>query len=167
MASTHTHPPECGCASHAPTNPSMTQTLSELDFERSIHNAALSGNLVRLRKLLCLSTANLFDSSGYTPLHYASRAGYLECVEVLLEAGADLDARTRGLGTTALMRAVVARRLGIVEVLVAKGADVDLKDFEGRDAVGLCGDLEQMNNESQQQWLVRRKMREILLQKEK
>lgn len=35
-------------------------------------------------------------SKGVTPLHLAAQGGHLEVMDVLLERGADIDARTKG-----------------------------------------------------------------------
>ncbi|ORY51346.1 ankyrin [Rhizoclosmatium globosum] len=140
----HSHSRNCKCADHAPVNPSVTQTLAELDFERSLHNAALVGNLAKLNKLATRENVNSYDQSGYTALHYAARNGHVECVKALIALGTDVDLRTVGLGTTALMRAVLGRSTGVVEVLLLAGADVGIKDGDRRDCFtilnGMTGD---------------------------
>ena len=42
------------------------------------------------------SEVNETDPSGYTPLHYAARAGNVAIVSELLQAGALPDATTKG-----------------------------------------------------------------------
>ncbi|KAI8608573.1 ankyrin repeat-containing domain protein [Chytriomyces sp. MP71] len=130
------HPPHCGCATHAPANASVMQTLDEMAFERSAHAASVAGNRAKLSKLIVAnpSCANAFDAAGYTPLHYASRHGRIECVALLLDAGASIDTPTRGLGTTALMRAIAGNHVDVARLLVARGADPDITDSEGRTA---------------------------------
>lgn len=50
--------------------------------------AAQLGNLDRLRSILDKGTnANVRDESGYTPLHYACRAGKIATVTFLLKNG--------------------------------------------------------------------------------
>lgn len=89
MASDHGHPASCQCAIHgAPAS----QTLDELDFLKSACSAAQTGNLERLDKLTAKNSAALFmdgagGSSGYTPLHYAARAGQDQAVALLLLRG--------------------------------------------------------------------------------
>lgn len=59
----------CGCHSHS-ANPSVQQTLDELDFTRGIWTAALGGSYEEV--LTCLedkkTPVDLTDSSGYTAL---------------------------------------------------------------------------------------------------
>ncbi|KAJ3075164.1 Ankyrin repeat domain-containing protein 39 [Podochytrium sp. JEL0797] len=132
------HPSNCPCADHAPTNPSVTQTLEEMDFERSLHASALSGNLVKLTKQLQTCTnVNAFDASGYTALHYAARNGRVSCVKALVEAGVDIDLQTKGLGTTAVMRAVLGGHAEVVQFLMERGADLGIRDAQGREVCGM------------------------------
>ncbi|KAA0153474.1 hypothetical protein FNF31_06465 [Cafeteria roenbergensis] len=58
----------------------------------------------------------------------------IETVRVLLEHGADLEARDRA-GETLLMRASRLHRPDVARLLLDAGADVDAKDRVGRDAV--------------------------------
>ena len=57
---------KCGCSS---TSSTYAQSLSEMDFERGIWQAALDGDVNRVRKLLDKGAdPNLRDGSGYTAL---------------------------------------------------------------------------------------------------
>ena len=57
---------KCGCSS---TSPTYAQSLSEMDFERGIWQAAPDGDVNRIRKLLDKGAdPNLRDGSGYTAL---------------------------------------------------------------------------------------------------
>jgi len=62
-------------------------------------------------------TPNATGTSGYTPLHYAARAGQLECAALLLRQGAAADARTVQGRATPLHRAAHAGQLPVVELL--------------------------------------------------
>jgi hypothetical protein len=57
--------------------------------------------------------------------HYASRAGNVEICTLLLNAGADVDARTPELGTSPLMRAVQQNHLAVARLLVSYGANIE------------------------------------------
>jgi ankyrin repeat protein len=70
---------------------------------------------------------NAKDDGGYAPLHYAATQGYLKAVEILLANGADIQAKSKLMGT-ALHMAVGAGRLAVVELLLARGADPNAVD---------------------------------------
>src|SRR5688572_8074949 len=63
------------------------------------------------------------DAQGRTALHHAAE-GNLAAVEVLVERGADLDARDKS-GRTPLFVAVRANRYEIARYLLDRGADPD------------------------------------------
>jgi len=65
-----------------------------------------------------------------TALHVASRNGHTEIVEMLLEEGADVNAKTKE-GITALNRASEKGHTKTVARLLEKGADVNAKDSDG------------------------------------
>ena len=69
------------------------------------------------------------DTSGYTPLHYASRNGPADCVKLLLQQGARVDATTKG-GATALHRAAFAGHTYICSLLLRAGASGALADSD-------------------------------------
>src|SRR5690606_26441682 len=62
-------------------------------------------------------------TSGETMLMLAARSGNSEAIKVLVEAGADVNARERLRGTTALMWAAEQRHPEAVRALLAAGAD--------------------------------------------
>jgi hemoglobin len=66
-----------------------------------------------------------------TPLHMAARRGNLAVAQVLLGAGAALEARDKK-GETPLRRAVNCGHLEFVSLLLAHGADVNTRDRHGR-----------------------------------
>jgi ankyrin repeat protein len=78
---------------------------------------------------------NLRDRrGGATPLMYAAALGSLDTMKLLIEKGADVNARSTG-GTTALMWA--ATDLAKVRLLVDRGADVNAVSERGRTALFL------------------------------
>ncbi len=100
----------------------LAQSLDEVDFERGVWAAALSGDVARVEHLVNAdaSRVNSRDASGYTALHYACRAGHLQVARLLLERGADADAVTAAGGATALMRAAYMGRADCVKLLVGE-----------------------------------------------
>ncbi|QIW96305.1 hypothetical protein AMS68_001823 [Peltaster fructicola] len=74
-------------------------------------------------------------------LEAASDAGHVECVELLLDAGASLMA-TEGQKSDALQTAVVGGHLKIVKLLLEAGADVNIRRGQALDAATYAGDIE-------------------------
>ena len=77
--------------------------------------------------------ANRASPEGETPLMAAARTGVVASVEALLRHGAaaDVDARERWRGQTALMWASAEGHAPVVAPLVAAGADVDARSDGG------------------------------------
>ena len=87
-------------------------------------------------KLLIDRGANVkaIDDTHHTPLHWASNK---ETAELLIDAGADVNAKTRRTGETPLYSAArnaaqgasksYEMYLGLTKLLLAKGADVNVK----------------------------------------
>ncbi|XP_014473553.1 PREDICTED: ankyrin repeat domain-containing protein 39-like [Dinoponera quadriceps] len=120
----------------ADSNPSVRQTLDEMEFERSIWYAALDDDYERVETLLRNGApVNNEDSAGYRPLHYAARNANRRICETLLRHGAEVDACTRCGRATALHRAATRGRLDIVELLLNHGADANLVDLDGNTAL--------------------------------
>ena len=65
---------------------------------------------------------------GYTPLQQATFGGHKEVAELLIAAGADVDAMG-GDRWTALLLAAGDGHKEIAELLIAKGADVNAKGW--------------------------------------
>lgn len=73
---------------------------------------------------------NKWDQFVWTPLHHAAYAGHVEIIELLLEAGAAVDAPALN-GGTPLMRAIQSSRPSCVNVLLKAGADVNAVNKTG------------------------------------
>ncbi len=74
------------CCSHSQSLGPTLQTLDEVEFERGIWAAARDGEGARVMELLGRGThPSVQDSSGYTALHYAARAGHGDIVQVKRE----------------------------------------------------------------------------------
>ena len=90
--------------------------------------AARDGNAARVRELLAEGVpANAEESkNGHRPLHQAAEAGQAPIVDLLLEAGADLEAQD-GQGRTALMRAAAAAAVDAGRRLLEAGAEANTR----------------------------------------
>mmetsp|Transcript_33904 Transcript_33904/g.64797 ORF Transcript_33904/g.64797 Transcript_33904/m.64797 type:complete len:179 (-) Transcript_33904:459-995(-) len=112
------------------------QSLEELDFLRSACAHAQRGRVAQLSALLSRRPELIYadgvdGTSGYTPLHYAAREGQLECVNLLIERGANVDSKTRAGGATALHRAAYMGHTEIIKSLLRSGADPNSQDSDG------------------------------------
>lgn len=88
--------------------------------------AARNGDADRARELLAEGvSANAEESAnGHRPLHQAAGAGHAAILDLLLDAGADLEARD-GTDRTALMRAAEAAAVDAGRRLLEAGAEVN------------------------------------------
>jgi ankyrin repeat protein len=90
--------------------------------------ACESGNAEVVRALLKAGAdANQTLANGETPLMMAARTGRVPILEVLLANGAQIDAKEKLRGTTALMWAAANSNPNAVRFLVSKGADLSLR----------------------------------------
>eukprot|EP00008_Paramoeba_atlantica_P011767 CAMPEP_0201486816 /NCGR_PEP_ID=MMETSP0151_2-20130828/10866_1 /ASSEMBLY_ACC=CAM_ASM_000257 /TAXON_ID=200890 /ORGANISM="Paramoeba atlantica, Strain 621/1 / CCAP 1560/9" /LENGTH=104 /DNA_ID=CAMNT_0047871657 /DNA_START=69 /DNA_END=380 /DNA_ORIENTATION=+ len=98
---------------------------------REIHDAAAQGNVKQLRE--CLSRGddvNLRGVQEWRPLHYAVYEGHPEAVEVLLEAGADIEARMRYSRATALHLVAIGEssddlRFEVARILLSRNPNIE------------------------------------------
>ena len=75
-----------------------------------------------------IKSVNLMDD---TPLHTVCSWGEFEPVKILLEAGADVNARGDN-GVPPLFNAVIGGNPKVVELLINYGANVNLKNDDNR-----------------------------------
>lgn len=70
------------------------------------------------------------DQFFWTPLHLAAHAGDVELLELLVEAGAKVDAPTLS-RSTPLMRAIESSQPSCVDFLIKAGASVNAENKKG------------------------------------
>jgi ankyrin repeat protein len=104
------------------------------DGRYPIHYQALEGRVVELERSLQAGVdADVTDSAGFTPLHFAAQSLHPEAVRLLIGAGAELEARNR-FGATPLLVALGNARdddHGVVGLLLDAGADMDAANSAG------------------------------------
>lgn len=76
---------------------------------------------------------NVCDQFFWTPLHHAAHAGQVELLELLVEAGATVDAQALS-GATPLMRAIQSSHPSCVDFLIKAGASVNAENKKGSTA---------------------------------
>ena len=112
-------------ASDPPTELLQKQTIK----------AAKSGNTTAVRALLDAdrTLVNARDSDASTPLHCAAWKGHVEVVTLLLESGADIQAKNENChwGDTALHAAAHGNQRAVAEALIDRGADLHALNSAG------------------------------------
>ncbi|MFC4304143.1 ankyrin repeat domain-containing protein [Cohnella boryungensis] len=107
--------------------------------ELNIFEASAVGNSQRVKDLLNESPERVdsYSADGFTPLGLASHFGNEETVKLLLEHGADIDARGRdgSLNNMAIHAAIGGNHEHIVKLLIEHGADISVK-CEGKWRLG-------------------------------
>ena len=89
-----------------------------------------------------------YQASGpdATPLHPAALYGHKEVVELLITAGADVNAKEK-YEKTPLHHAAKAGYYEIVELLIAAGADVNVKNIAGKTPLDFDGNADLVDGE--------------------
>ncbi len=112
-------------AGRAPLAPAPLQALTLWSWpDAPVADAAQSGDLEALRALLRDGAdVNASQGDGMTALHWAAYGGQLEMIEVLVYAGANLEAVTRVADYTPLMVATRTGHGDAAVLLLDAGAD--------------------------------------------
>ena len=101
------------------------------DLQRAIRQ----NDLTSLRQLATAPTVNATDARGNTALHFAAMAGSVEGLEIVLEAGASVNAVNTAGFTPSILAATSPEKLS---VLLARGADIKARTKAGRSALDVA-----------------------------
>ncbi|XP_019873671.1 ankyrin repeat domain-containing protein 49 [Aethina tumida] len=101
--------------------------------ENEILEAAEKGNLNKIKELLKIrmELVNIIDRDKYTPLHRACSTNQKEVALLLIENGADVDAKT-DMGWTPLHSCCHWNSLDCANILLQHGADVNAQSEGGQ-----------------------------------
>ncbi|XP_040885612.1 ankyrin repeat and SOCS box protein 15b [Toxotes jaculatrix] len=111
-------------------SPNVASYASQLP----IHRAAYEGHILALRTLIPITTNKAIRLSGQSPVHSAADGGQVECLELLIQKGYDVNALLHthisenygDLRKTPLYFAVSNGDVTCAEILLAAGAKTDL-----------------------------------------
>ncbi|XP_044041428.1 ankyrin repeat and SOCS box protein 15b isoform X2 [Siniperca chuatsi] len=115
-------------------NPNVASYACQLP----IHRAAYEGHILALRTLIPITTKRAIHLSGQDPIHSAADGGQVECLELLINKGYDVNAlldthisdNYRDLRKTPLYFAVSNGDVTCAEMLLAAGARTDLDPLQ-------------------------------------
>jgi ankyrin repeat protein len=114
--------------------------------------AACSGDIDQVRRILAAYPTQVNEQDSYigtTPLHCAAHRGFLEIVQVLLEAGADIMARETCCDAIPLHWAAEGGHLEVARLLINRGSEVNAIDsWHNLGPVGWAEVIEHAHNRS-------------------
>ena len=87
--------------------------------------------------------AKWLPPGGMTPLLFAAREGCLDCIDALVDAGADVDSTTPD-GISAVVSALINGHYDVAAALIEAGTDANLIDYTGRGALYAAADFSTM-----------------------
>ena len=110
----------------------IVDTLLESGAEIDVFAAAATGRLDDLQRTAIGDLVNSYSYDGWTPLHLAAFFGKLGATSLLIERGADLDARSRNsVANTPLHAATAGRHADVALLLLEHGASGSALDAGG------------------------------------
>ena len=98
---------------------------------------ALETGLETRSWLLSSQVIKATDGSGNTPLHYASEWGLADAANLLIEKGADPNAKNAN-GETPVYNAVKVDNAALITTLISNGSTKDTRDYLGNTPVHAC-----------------------------
>jgi hypothetical protein len=101
--------------------------------ESQLHHCARNGLTTSVKRLLSIRNINVNVKDNWdevTPLHYAAWNGHIEIARLLLQNGAEVNARSHG-DYTPLHCASFHGHVDILHLLVENGADLEAQNNDG------------------------------------
>jgi len=121
----------------------LVESASSDGSTSPLHDAAKRGNIDLLKECLVNRLpVNQMDPAGNTPLHWASRAGQVQCVQELLGVPQVSVDKANKLGDTAIMLGTAHGHAQVVDYLLKAGANTKLKNNDKKGLEELSKDPE-------------------------
>ncbi|HEV2686908.1 MAG TPA: ankyrin repeat domain-containing protein, partial [Bryobacteraceae bacterium] len=105
------------------------------DASERYYQSIRNNDLAALRVLVKSSDVNIKDQRESTPLMYAAAYGSLDVMKLLIDAGANVNAKNAFAVTPILL---CSYDLGKVRLLVDKGADVNARTKQNMTALSIA-----------------------------
>lgn len=112
----------------------VAEYLLSAGVELTVFSAAMAGRAERIRQLLATDATlvSAHSHDGWTALHLAAFFGQLEPAQVLIEAGANVNARSlNAMRNTPMHAAAAGRKTELVRLLAERGAEVNARQEGG------------------------------------
>nr|WP_306671582.1 ankyrin repeat domain-containing protein [Endozoicomonas sp. ONNA2] len=115
-------------------NPDILDIYQYLNKIDELCKAAFSGNATELKELILKTEADIINKKnerdGKMALHHAAEGGSVECVQILLVNGAEINTVDRD-GNTPLQIAARGGQKECLELLIQRGADITVQNKAG------------------------------------
>lgn len=115
--------------------PQRNATLQAIAIRRpklDLHETAAIGSAEQLAAMLDGSNVTMRNRFGWTPLHHAAFAGNVDTARLLLDRGADVNARAKSrFLNTPLLVATLTGQVEVAKLLLDRGADVLVRQAKG------------------------------------
>jgi len=99
----------------------------------ALHKAAMAGDEEKVKECLQKEdSVHSVDINDVTPLHFACRAGHVGVASMLLEAKADINAKTKDKGRVPLHAAADKGSVALIKMLLEAGTEINVRDNEKR-----------------------------------
>lgn len=117
----------------------LTLSLAAPAWTAEVHDAAMSGDLEKVKALL-EAEPGLLDAEGEmgTPLIYAVLRRQIAMAEYLIARGADVNAVQKRTGFTPLHGSVYAQSVALAGLVLDRGADINARSRQGISALDLA-----------------------------
>ncbi|CAH1763524.1 15455_t:CDS:2 [Entrophospora sp. SA101] len=109
--------------------------------EEKLREAASRGDcdsVIKLLSTLPQPDLNKSDDKGRTPLHFACAGGYYNCVQLLIEHGANVNVEADVAGNRPIHLAVISNKMECVIALLEAGAKIKINDSFDRTPISLA-----------------------------